>query len=80
MQRVEISYNMQVNGVNGIQSQMVLDKHITLPSDMVKFLNCKLWGEVSQWVAYYLARDMACSSILDMTCCPTAMALQVFSV
>jgi len=77
MQRVEISHNMQGNGVNGIQSQIVLDKQITLPSDMVKFLTCKLWGEVSQWVAYYLARDMACSSILDMTHHPPAMALQV---
>ena len=77
MQRVEITHNMQGNGVNGIQSQMVIDKQITLPSDMVKLLNCKLWGETSQWVAYYLARDITCSSILDMTHHPPAMALQV---
>jgi len=44
MQRVEISYNMQVNDVNGIQSQMVLDKQITLPSDMVKFLEFVSYG------------------------------------
>ena len=75
--RVEITHNMQGNGVNGIQSLMVMDKQITLPSDMVKLLNCTLWGEMSQWVAYYLARNMTCSSILDMTHHPPAMALRL---
>jgi len=34
-------------------------------------------GEVSQWVAYSLSRDMPCSSILDLTLHPPAVALQV---
>ena len=54
MQRVEITHIIQGNGVNGIQSQMVMDKQITLPRGMVKLLNCTLWGEMSQWVAMAL--------------------------
>ena len=79
MQRVEITHSIQGNGVNGIQSQMVMDKQISFPSDMVQLLNCTLWVEISQWVAYYLSRDITCSSILDMTHDPPTMALQVFN-
>ena len=32
-------------------------------------------GEMSQWADYYLARNITCSSILDMNHHPTAMAL-----
>ena len=79
MQRVEITHSIQGNSVNGIQSQMVMDKQISFPSDMVQLLNCTLWVEISQWVAYYLSRDITCSSILDMTHDPPTMALQVFN-
>jgi len=77
MQKVEICHNLEGNGVNGIQLQVVMDKQMTLHGDMVMLLNCKLWEEMSQWVSYYLARDVNCTTILDMTSQPPAIALQV---
>merc|ERR1719427_133277 len=77
MQKVDISHNIHGNGVNNMQTQLARDKQVTLPLGVVKLLNCKVWREVSQWVSYYLARDMNCSTILDMSLQPPAMALQV---
>jgi len=80
MQRVEITHNIEGNGVNGTKAQMIMDKQVTLPFDMVKLLNCKLWTEASQWVSYSLVRDMPCSTVLDMTFHPPAIAMQVLKL
>lgn len=74
LQSVQISH--MVEG-NGIQPVIPLDTQISLPREMVVMLNCKLWVEMTQWVSYYLSRDMPCSSILDLTLQPPATALQV---
>eukprot|EP00092_Neocalanus_flemingeri_P022801 GFUD01024725.1.p1 GENE.GFUD01024725.1~~GFUD01024725.1.p1 ORF type:complete len:464 (+),score=177.67 GFUD01024725.1:113-1393(+) len=76
MQRVDITHEEGIS----VNSTHVRDKQVTLSSEMVRLLNCKVWREVSQWVSYYLVRDINCSTILDMTLLPPAMALQVLKL
>jgi len=77
MQMVDISHNVEGNGVASNTNQIVPTRQLTLPTDMVKILNCKLWRDTCQWVSYYLMRDMPCNTILDLTSQPPALALQV---
>jgi len=79
LQRVVTSHIVEGNdnGVSDIHPVVSMDKHLIMPSDMVMMLNCKLWVEMTQWVSYYLARDMPCTTILDMTLQPPAIAVQV---
>jgi len=77
LQRLEISHNLEGNGFHDEHLGKIIDTQFILPNELVRMLNCKLWIEMTQWVAYYLSRDMDCSSILDMTLQPPATALQV---
>jgi len=77
LQRVLISHIVEGNGVTDKHPMLTMDKLLIMPSDMVMMLNCKLWVEMTQWVSYYLSRDMPCSTILDMTLQPPAVAVQV---
>ena len=80
MQWVEIIHNIEENGANGTTTEMIMDKQVILPCDMVKLLNSKLLNEVSQWVTYYLVRDVPCSTVLDMTFHPPARAMHVMKI
>ena len=66
------SEHSAVNGngcaTNGDINHLVL----RLPSASISWLNCEKLEQVAQWLAYYAARDVCCTNVLDLTAADVA--------